>query len=42
MGKIRLYEIELNLESGIKILGLGNMEFEDIRKIKKKFESLQN
>jgi len=38
---IRLFEIELELKNGLKKINLENLEFEDIRKIKGKFEKLQ-
>lgn len=38
---IRLFEIELELNNGLKKINLENLEFEDIRKIKAKFEKLQ-
>ena len=37
---IRLFEIELNMTNGSRILKLENLQFEDIRKIKARFESL--
>jgi hypothetical protein len=37
---IRLFEIELILESGVKILNLDNLQFGDLKKIKLKFESI--
>jgi len=38
---VRLFEIELELKNGLKNINLENLEFEDIRKIKGKFEKLQ-
>jgi len=37
---IRLFEIQLNLHDRIRILDLNNLQFEDLRKIKEHFESL--
>ena len=37
---IRLFEIQLNLPDSVKVLDLNNLQFEDLRKIKEKFESL--
>jgi hypothetical protein len=38
---IRLFEIELNLQNQIKILDLNNLQFEDLKKIKAKFETFK-
>jgi len=38
---IKLFEIELKLKNGVKTLNLENLQFEDIRKIKEKFEKIQ-
>jgi len=37
---IRLFEIELKLKDKTKVLDLANMQFEDIRAIKEKFEKM--
>lgn len=37
---IRLFEIELKLTNGKRILNLGSLQFEDIKRIKQKFESM--
>lgn len=39
---IRLFEIELKLQDNIKILDLNNLQFEDLKKIKEKFENIKN
>jgi hypothetical protein len=38
---IKLFEIELKLKEGVRTLNLENLQFEDIKKIKVKFESLR-
>jgi hypothetical protein len=38
---IKLFEIELKLIDGFKTLNLENLQFEDIKKIKEKFEKIQ-
>ena len=38
---IRLFEIELNLQNQKRILDLNNLQFEDLKKIKAKFETLK-
>jgi len=38
---IKLFEIELKLINGFKNLNLENLQFEDIKKIKEKFEKIQ-
>lgn len=38
---IKLFEIELNMKTGVRTLNLENLQFEDIKKIKAKFESLR-
>jgi hypothetical protein len=38
---IRLFEIELNLQNQIKILDLNTLQFEDLKKIKAKFETFK-
>ncbi|NMB58110.1 MAG: hypothetical protein GYA12_03000 [Chloroflexi bacterium] len=38
---IRLFEIELQLKDNTRILDLSNLEFEDIKKIKEKFEIIK-
>ena len=37
---IRLFEIELKLTNGNRILNLDSLQFEDLKKIKQKFESM--
>ena len=37
---IKLFEIELNLIDSVRILNLDNLEFDDLKRIKKKFENL--
>jgi hypothetical protein len=37
---IKLFEIELKLKDSIRTLNLDNMEFEDLKRVKKKFEDL--
>jgi hypothetical protein len=37
---IKLFEIELKLKDSIRTLNLDNMEFEDLKRIKKKFEDI--
>jgi hypothetical protein len=37
---IRLFEIELKLPENTRILNLDNLQFEDIKKVKEKFESI--
>jgi hypothetical protein len=37
---IKLFEIELKLKDTIRTLNLDNMEFEDLKRVKKKFEDL--
>jgi hypothetical protein len=39
---IKLFEIELKLKNEIRTLNLENLQFEDIKKIKEKLESLRN
>ena len=38
--KIKLFEIEITLKDSIRTLNLDNLEFEDLKKVKKKFEDL--
>jgi len=38
--RIKLFEIELTLHDGIRTLDLNNLQFEDLKKIKKMFEAL--
>jgi hypothetical protein len=38
---IKLFEIELKLNNGLKTLNLENLQFEDIKNIKEKFEKIQ-
>jgi hypothetical protein len=38
---IKLFEIELKLKNGTRTLNLENLQFEDIKKIKEKFEPLK-
>lgn len=38
---IRLFEIEIKLKDKTKVLDLNNLQFEDIKKIKEKFEDLR-
>lgn len=38
--KVKLFEIELKLSDRVKILNLENLDFEDLRKIKQKFEEI--
>jgi len=38
---IRLFEIELTMKNSVKSLNLENLQFEDIKKIKKKFENTE-
>jgi hypothetical protein len=38
---IRLFEIELKLADRVRTLSLDNLQFEDLRKVKEKFESIQ-
>ena len=38
--EIKLYEIQLNLQDRVRTLDLNNLQFEDLRKIKEHFESL--
>ena len=38
---IRLFEIELKLKDTVRTLNLDNMEFEDLKRVKKKFEDLK-
>jgi hypothetical protein len=40
--KIRLYEIELKLSDITRTLNLVNLHFEDLRKVKEKFELIAN
>ena len=37
---IKLFEIEITLKDSIRTLNLDNLEFEDLKKVKKKFEDL--
>ena len=37
---IRLFEIQLNIPDKTRILDLNNLQFEDLRKIKEKFEAI--
>jgi hypothetical protein len=37
---IKLFEIELKLKDSIRILNLDNLDFEDLKRIKNKFEDL--
>jgi len=37
---IKLFEIELKLIDSVKIINLENLEFEDLRRVKKKFEEI--
>lgn len=39
---IKLFEIELQLEDEIKILKLENLQFEELKKIKTKFEEIKS
>jgi hypothetical protein len=38
---IRLFEIEIKLKDKTKVVDLNNLQFEDIKKIKEKFEDLR-
>jgi len=38
---LKLFEIELKLKNGARTLNLENLQFEDIKKIKEKFEIIQ-
>jgi hypothetical protein len=38
---IKLFEIELKLKDIVRTLNLDNMEFEDLKRLKKKFEDLK-
>jgi hypothetical protein len=38
---IKLFEIELKLKEGVRTMNLENLQFEDIKKIKAKFENLR-
>jgi hypothetical protein len=38
---IRLFEIELKLPDKCRIIDLNNLEYEDLKKVKKKFEKIQ-
>jgi hypothetical protein len=38
--KIKLFEIELKLTDSVRTLNLDNLEFEDLKRVKKKFEDL--
>jgi len=38
---IRLFEIELNLQNQKRIIDLNNLQFEDLKKIKAKFETFK-
>ncbi len=38
---IKLFEIELKMKNGASTLNLENLQFEDIKKIKEKFENIQ-
>jgi hypothetical protein len=38
---IKLFEIELDMKTGVRTLNLENLQFEDIKKIKEKFEKIQ-
>jgi hypothetical protein len=40
--RIKLFEIELKMKIGVRTLNLENLQFEDIKKIKEKFEKSQN
>jgi hypothetical protein len=39
---IRLFEIELKLQDKTRTLDLNNLQFEDLKKIKEKFENIKN
>ena len=38
--KIKLFEIEFKLTDSVRTLNLDNLEFDDLRKVKKKFEEI--
>jgi hypothetical protein len=38
--RIKLFEIELTLHGGTRTLDLNNLQFEDLKKIKNKFEAM--
>jgi hypothetical protein len=40
--RIRLFEIELKLPDKTRTLDLNNLQFEDLKKIKEKFENIKN
>ena len=40
--EIRLFEIRITLPDKTRVLDLNNLQFEDLRKIKEKFETIRN
>lgn len=40
--QVKLFEVRIHLHDGIRVIDLNDLQFEDLRKVKDKFEALAN